>query len=143
MYLNKIFSITIYAILALLPCYTFADNIVSEVGDGIANAATDVGNAVEGAAQATGKGVTNVFSDNNISVSDASINKNTKNTISNLRKDKKIGQDSDLSASTSKGVVLITGTVATEEDITTVKNAVKSEAGVKDVKVNIMVKGGE
>jgi osmotically-inducible protein OsmY len=120
------------------------DNPVTEVGKGVSDAAVDVGNAVEGAVKTTGKTIDNVVtgdkSNTVVQPSDKSIATNVRTKIQDLKANNKINAGTTLEVSVNKGVVKISGTIRNPDDIDTVKAAARSEAGVKDVVMNVQVR---
>jgi osmotically-inducible protein OsmY len=127
----------------LLPVAAFADNVITNVGEGVADTAVGVGNAVEDVVDGTAKGVKKIVGANGSSskpMSDSTVSTNVRTKLKDLSKDGKIDSHNSLDVKTSKGVVTVSGNVANEDDIATIKQAVSAEPGVKSVTVNLVVK---
>lgn len=151
--LKKLFRTSI-VFCTLMPFSVFADNLVTDVGNGAANVVEgtgkavgtvveDTGKAVGTVVHETGKGVSDVIhggsSNKSKTVPDATVTKDVKAKIKSLTDSKKIDSGNELQVSTNKGVVTIEGSVTKEDDIATIKQAVNSVPGVKSLTVNIKV----
>ncbi len=111
----KITSVIIASL--LLPVYSYADNVVNEVGASISNAAAKAGTAIENAADATSD-----------AASDTAITAKVK-TLLAVESDIPM----DISVTTTDNIVYLSGTVDTTIQANRVIEIAQSVDGVRDV----------